>query len=149
MPRYFTLATFASICCVVFVLSGCSKKSKKDAQPNYTEKMGGIRNWHGWRDYSHRISSSSNATSGGKYAYPDTSFSLILVSNTTVNFLGRTLEYDTATSKESVYYFGEGFYGLTYKNGMGLVYYPEKDQIIFVDEGTSHNSHDWTRYYTF
>ena len=147
MTRYFTLAIVIPICCVVALVGGCNKKSKKDAAPNYTEKMGGVRNWHGWRKYNR--SNAYEPPFDTSYSYPDTSFALTLVNGTTINFFGKDYEYDTVNSDKDTYYYGGGFNGLHRVNGAGLIYELEKNSIQFVARSTSHNGSDWTEYNTF
>jgi hypothetical protein len=112
------------------LLCNCKKKT---ASPGYTAKMGGVRHWHHY--YSESRSPQNSPSWDTSYTFPDTSFAIAVMNDSTINVLGHVYVYEQTNSFYNTYYFGDrynsGFNFFIYGSGNGVVYYYKKDSIAY------------------
>lgn len=115
------------------VLPACNKKETTGPAPvpNYTAKMGGIRNWHGTYEY-HYYSHETYVSFDTSYSYPDTAFALKIVNETAVEFLGEIYSYSGTDSAGGIYFFGSDWHILEAGHGIGIMYYYNTNQIKYL-----------------
>ncbi len=134
------------------VFSACKKHDDaKPSKPSYTAKMGGIRNWRGYHDYS---ASGMHYTTPVHeyYTFPEASFALEIVDDTTVNYQGAPYKLEKADSASKIYFFGRASEFNEYHMGNGIMYYYEKDSIVYCNGDRHATSDSWELtelYYTY
>ena len=134
------------------VFSGCKKKdTAKPARLSYTSKMGGMRNWHG-SHYNHADGMHFPVPVNESYSLPDTSMAVIIVNDSTIQFLGRTFSYGQTDTPRQIYYFGTACYYYQYNMGTGVAYFYAKDSIAYCN-GDLHGTSDYWKlndlYFTY
>ena len=120
--------------CIISMFPACKKSdNNKNAapSPNYTAKMGGVRNWHGTYysnvdPYHHHANYTPTF-----YTFPDTSFALGIVNDATVIFMGETYVYSGTDTANSFYAFGDSYLAFGQKAGTGIMYYYRKNTIEY------------------
>ncbi len=131
------------------IFSGC-KKSKSTPSPSsvpmatYTSAMGGVRNWHGSYYYYHYFNPSvfPGATNIDTfYYYPDTSFAVTVVDDSTIQVFGNTYGHFLTDSVKQIHYFGTAWTYFKYESGRGVAYFYDKDSIAIV-KGDKHATND-------
>lgn len=129
-----------------FVLSFSACRKSHNAKPTTSSKtsgMGGVRNWHG----SHYYDASGihfPTLVHEFYYYPDTSFALTVVDDTTIDFMGSTYIYSSTDTPNNIYFFGTANYYYQYGMGTGVAYFYLKDSIVYC-QGDRHGTSDqWT-----
>lgn len=136
--------TFLIALLFTIAISACKKKDNdKPTASSKTAGMGGVRNWHGSHYYD--ASGMHFPTPVHEfYYYPDTSFALTVVDDTTIEFWGNRYQYSSTDTPNQVYFFGTAYYYYQYGMGRGVAYYYAKDSIVYC-EGDKHATSDqWT-----
>lgn len=124
MPVKILIPTFLLLC--LAALHGCKKKN---TDPSYTGKMGGVRHCHG-----HHFYESIGTHTYENYDFTDTLLTIIAVDGSTVYITGDTLVYQSSDPANKSYNFRmRDPYG---PSPDSLIYYYDKDSIEFHHEIT-------------
>lgn len=149
MRSTFAIIAFAVISTGLF-FTGCKKSSKSPvtsdsaAHRSFTATMGGTRTWH--RSHYYYASGLHYPTPVNEsWFYPDTSFAISVISDTSLNFLGTVYSLETTDSSKQMIFFGTAWNYYQYNMGTGVIYYFAKDSILFCS-GDLHSTSDyWKR----
>lgn len=148
----FSRAAWALLLLLTVIIWGCKKDgSPTSSKPSYTAKMGGIRNWHG-SHYYYASGPHFPATINEFYYYPDTSFAVTVIDDSTIQYGGGVIKYDQADTINKIYFFGQAYNFYHYNAGGGVAYYYAKDSIVFCSGDTHATTDQWVRrelYYTY
>jgi len=129
---------------LIIALPACKKKdSAKPTVSAPTSGMGGTRNWHG----SHYYDASGMhfpAPVHEFYYYPDTSFAITVINDTTIQYLGSTYQYSGTDTPNQVLFFGTANYFYQYGMGAGVAYYYSRDSIVYCSGDRHGTSDQWT-----
>lgn len=128
----------------IIAFAACSKKDNaKPATTSKTSGMGGVRHWHGSHYYD--ASGMHFPTPVHEfYYYPDTTFAINILDDTTIEFMGSTYQYSATDTPNRIRFFGTATYYYKYGMGKGVAYYYAKDSIVYC-EGDRHGTSDqWT-----
>jgi hypothetical protein len=142
--RLLISTTFVKALFFALSLSACRKNdSAKPTISSKTSGMGGVRHWQGSHYYD--ASGIHFPTPVHEfYYYPDTSFALTVVDDTTIDFMGHTYQYTRTDTPAQIYFFGTAYYYYQYGMGNGVAYYYSKDSIVYC-QGDRHGTSDqWT-----
>jgi len=124
---------------LVMLFSNCRKTS---TQQWYTSKMGGMRNWTG--SYLYQASGIHFPTPINEFYYhPDTSFAVLVVDNSTIQFMNSVFTYEQTDTARQIYYFGTAYLYYQYNVGTGVAYYYAKDSIVYCDGDVHGTSDSW------
>lgn len=129
---------------LVFIIASCKKDEVPPAPTpsetsSYTSKMGGVRKWHG-SNYYH-ASGPNVGTVDNFYYYPDTSFAITVVDDTTIQYWGTKYTHSRTDTANQIYYFGDAYYFYAYGMGKGIAYFYAKDSIVY-GSGDKHGTTD-------
>lgn len=144
MKPFFTISIVLLIFTSTVILLGCKKS--KNTGPNYTSKMGRVRNWHVYFFQSRNWPTSDTtwSYSDTSYYFPDTSFALTIVNGSTINIFSNNFSYNSTDSANGITYFAVKYIPL-----YSLMYFYTKDCIVY--EYDNGNMHETTKqvYYTY
>jgi len=93
--------------------------------------MGGTRLWHrSYYDYHQYHTDTVPVTIS--YTYPDTSFALTIVNDTTVLLKGKNYVYDRTDTARRARFFGTIYTAYEYNAGEGVAYFYERDSLVWL-----------------
>ncbi len=124
---------------------GACKKKDNETPPAaaITDGMAGVRNWHGNHYYD--ASGIHFPTPVHEFSYfPDTSFAVTIIDDTTIQAMGTTYMYQQTDSAKQIHFFGTAYFYYEYGMGTGVAYYYAKDSIVHCHGDRHGTSDQWT-----
>ena len=116
--------------CLCLALSACHKQKGPDPILLPTAGMGGAHNWRGHHFYE------ANGMHYPTPQYeswdiPDTVLTLTVLSDVSIQFMGKVYDHESTDSARNIVYFGYARHFYQMERGNGVAYFRDQDSIVY------------------